>query len=41
VGHGDTAGVWEKSPNLHPTYRATNLKKLEKQARAAKAAEFI
>lgn len=41
VGAGDTAGIWEGSPNLQPTFRATNLKKLEKKARAAKAAEMI
>ena len=41
VGHNDTAGVWEGSPNLQPQFRAQNLKKLEKQARAAKAAQMI
>jgi chlorophyllide a reductase subunit Y len=41
VGTGDAAGVWEKSPNLQPGFRATNQKKLEKQARAAKAAQMI
>lgn len=41
VGTGDTAGVWEKSPNVQPQFRAQNLKKLEKQARAAKAAQMI
>ena len=41
VGHGDTAGVWEKSPNEHPNFRATNAKKLERAAKAAKAAEMI
>jgi chlorophyllide a reductase subunit Y len=41
VGHGDTAGVWEGAPNLKPQFRALNAKKLEKQARAAKAAEMI
>ncbi|MDG1011111.1 MAG: chlorophyllide a reductase subunit Y [Amylibacter sp.] len=41
VGTGDTAGVWEKSPNLQPGFRAANKKKLEKQARAAKAAQMI
>jgi len=41
VGHGDTAGVWEASPNLQPRFRELNAKKLEKQARAAKAAEMI
>ncbi|MEW9921753.1 chlorophyllide a reductase subunit Y [Marimonas sp. MJW-29] len=41
VGAEDTAGVWEGSPNLQPAFRAQNLKKLEKQARAAKAAQMI
>ncbi|NSX53225.1 chlorophyllide a reductase subunit Y [Parasulfitobacter algicola] len=41
VGHGDTAGVWEGDPNLRPDFRAQNLKKLEKQARASKAQEMI
>lgn len=41
VGAGDTAGVWEKSPNLRPDFRAQHQKKLDKQARAAKAQEMI
>jgi chlorophyllide a reductase subunit Y len=41
VGAGDTAGVWEGAPNLQPTFRATNAKKLERAAKAAKAAEMI
>ncbi len=41
VGSGDTAGVWEGAPNVREDFRALNLKKLEKQARAAKAAEMI
>lgn len=41
VGAGDTAGVWEGAPNLQPTFRATNTKKLERAAKAAKAAEMI
>ncbi len=41
VGEGDTAGVWEGAPNLHPEFRALNQKKLERKARAAKAAEMI
>ena len=41
VGHGDTAGVWEGSPNLRPDFRALHQKKLDKQARAAKAQEMI
>ncbi|WP_420556503.1 chlorophyllide a reductase subunit Y [Roseovarius sp.] len=41
VGTGDTAGVWEDQPNVREDFRATNLKKLEKQQRAAKAAQMI
>ena len=41
VGSQDTAGVWEGAPNLHPTFRATNAKKLERAAKAAKAAEMV
>ncbi|WP_306116542.1 MULTISPECIES: chlorophyllide a reductase subunit Y [unclassified Roseovarius] len=41
VGADDTAGVWEGDPNLRPEFRALNQKKLEKQARAAKAQEMI
>ncbi|MEM7075864.1 MAG: chlorophyllide a reductase subunit Y [Pseudomonadota bacterium] len=41
VGTGDTAGVWEGAPNVREDFRALNLKKLEKQARAAKAQEMI
>ncbi|MGX0879152.1 chlorophyllide a reductase subunit Y [Roseovarius sp. MBR-154] len=41
VGTGDTAGVWEGDPNIREDFRATNLKKIEKKARAAKAQEMI
>jgi chlorophyllide a reductase subunit Y len=41
VGTGDTAGIWEKSPNLRPDFRAQHQKKLDKQARAAKAEQMI
>ncbi len=41
VGHGDTAGVWEGSPNLRPDFRAQHQKKLDKQARAAAAEQMI
>lgn len=41
VGHGDTAGVWEGDPNLQPKFREAHQKKLDKQARAAKAQEMI
>jgi chlorophyllide a reductase subunit Y len=41
VGTGDTAGIWEASPNLRPDFRAQHQKKLDKAAKAAKAEEFI
>ncbi len=41
VGSGDTAGIWEGSPNLRPDFRAIHQKKLDKAAKAAKAEEMI
>jgi chlorophyllide a reductase subunit Y len=41
VGAGDTAGIWEGSPNLRPDFRAVHQKKLDKAARALKAEEMI
>ena len=41
VGTGDTAGIWEGAPNLRPDFRDLNAKKLERAAKAAKAAEMI
>ncbi|ETX15794.1 chitin-binding protein [Roseivivax halodurans JCM 10272] len=41
VGAGDTAGVWEKTPNVREDYRRQNLKKLEKAEKARKAQEMI
>ncbi len=41
VGEEDTAGVWEGDPNLQPNFRAQNQKKLDRAAKAAKAAEMI
>lgn len=41
VGTGDTAGIWEGSPNLRPDFRALHQKKLDKAAKAAKAEEMI
>jgi len=41
VGKGDTAGIWEGSPNLRPDFRAAHQKKLDKAAKAAKAEEMI
>jgi chlorophyllide a reductase subunit Y len=41
VGSGDTAGIWEGSPNLRPDFRAAHQKKLDNRAKAAKAEEMI
>jgi len=41
VGKGDTAGIWEGTPNLRPDFRAVHQKKLDKAAKAAKAEEMI
>ncbi|MCR9146519.1 MAG: chlorophyllide a reductase subunit Y [Rhodobacteraceae bacterium] len=41
VGTGETAGVWEGAPNVREDFRAMNVKKLEKAARARKAQEMI
>ncbi len=41
VGAGDTAGVWEGAPNVREDFRALNAKKIERAAKAAKAAEMI
>ncbi|MGZ2259914.1 chlorophyllide a reductase subunit Y [Roseobacter sp. A03A-229] len=41
VGADDTAGVWEGAPNLRPDFRVQHQKKLDKAARAAKAAQMI
>ena len=41
VGTEDTAGIWEGDPNLRPDFRSINQKKLERQAKAAKAQEMI
>ncbi len=41
VGQGDTAGIWEGAPNLRPDFRAQHQRKLDKKAKAAKAAEMI
>ncbi|TCM87509.1 chlorophyllide a reductase subunit Y [Rhodovulum steppense] len=41
VGEGDTAGVWEGEPNLHPEFREAHQKKLDKKRRAEKAEEMI
>jgi 3,8-divinyl chlorophyllide a/chlorophyllide a reductase subunit Y len=41
VGEGDTAGIWEGSPNLRPDFREAHQKKIDKAARAAKAEEMI
>ncbi|HDR28229.1 chlorophyllide a reductase subunit Y [Rhodovulum sp.] len=41
VGEGDTAGIWEGEPNLHPEFREAHQKKLAKRRRAEKAEEMI
>ena len=41
VGRGDAAGVWEGEPNRRPDFRAAHQRKLDKRARAAKAAEMV
>ncbi|MEM1272534.1 MAG: chlorophyllide a reductase subunit Y [Pseudomonadota bacterium] len=41
VGEADTAGIWERGPNLRPDFRAQHQRKLDKQARAAKAEQMI
>ncbi len=41
VGTGDTAGVWEGAPNVREDFRALNAKKIERQRKAAAAAEMI
>ncbi|MFN7270229.1 MAG: chlorophyllide a reductase subunit Y, partial [Cereibacter sp.] len=41
VGDGDSAGIWEGSPNLRPEFRAAHQKKLDNRAKAAKAEEMI
>jgi chlorophyllide a reductase subunit Y len=41
VGKGDSAGIWEGTPNLRPDFRALHQKKLDKAAKAAKAEEMI
>ena len=41
VGVGDTAGIWEGSPNLRPDFRAAHQKKIDKAAKLAKSEEMI
>jgi chlorophyllide a reductase subunit Y len=41
VGQGDSAGIWEGTPNLQPEFRALQEKKRAKAERAAKAQEMI
>jgi len=41
VGHEDTAGIWEGSPNLRPDFRAKNQKKLAKAAKIAEREAMI
>ena len=41
VGSDDRAGIWEGDPNLRPEFRSIQQKKLERQAKAAKAQEMV
>lgn len=41
VGEGDTAGIWEREPNLQPNFRAVRQKKLANKAKAEAAARMI
>ena len=41
VGGGDTAGVWEGSPNVREDFRAQHQKKLDKAAKRAEAERMI
>lgn len=41
VGEGDTAGVWEDVPKLHPGFRAEHARRMEKEAKKRKAEEMI
>jgi len=41
VGQGESAGVWEREPNLRPEFRAIHQKKLDRKARAIKAEQMI
>ncbi|MCY4304966.1 MAG: chlorophyllide a reductase subunit Y [Aestuariivita sp.] len=41
VGVGDTAGIWESAPNLRPDFRVLHQKKLDRQAKVAKAQQMI
>ena len=41
VGEGDTAGIWQDTPKLHPDFREQQRKKMEKAAKLAKAEEMI
>ncbi|MEM6277709.1 MAG: chlorophyllide a reductase subunit Y [Pseudomonadota bacterium] len=41
VGGGDTAGVWEKAPNVRPDFREQQVRKLAKKAADARAEEMV
>jgi chlorophyllide a reductase subunit Y len=41
VGAGDAAGVWEGAPNVRADFRAANVKKMERRAKAAEAERMI
>ena len=40
VGQGDTAGVWQDQPTLHPQFRADNMRQMQRQAAQRKAQEM-
>jgi len=41
VGVGDSAGIWEKTPESHPQFREMHRRQMEKAARRRKAEEMI
>ena len=40
VGQGDTAGVWQDQPTMHPQFRADNMRQMQRQAAQRKAQEM-
>lgn len=40
VGQGDTAGVWQDQPTLHPQFREANMRQMQRQAAQRKAQEM-
>jgi chlorophyllide a reductase subunit Y len=41
IGQGDTAGVWQAKPLLHPEFRAEHARRVAKEAKRRKAEEMI